>query len=171
MAAWGGPPSSGLPGPTPAGNGGMRAGGAGAEEPMELLGSTCSQRAQFCMQIGGPCRGVGALPPSSVAAMGSGSLCQCGVAGQEQLALQGQPVSYLLWPKRCPEPCQQWEPCCHPAVHPSCLSTYQDCGSQLLLGPSWGCCHQGRAVVALSQGPFLLLTLCLAACSCRPEER
>lgn len=53
---------------------------------------------------------------------------------------------------------------CHPSIllssHPSILlSTYQDCGSQLLPGPSWGCCHQGRDVVALSQGPFLLLTL------------
>lgn len=59
---------------------------------------------------------------------------------------------------------------------PSCclsilLSTYQGCGSHLLPGPSWGCCHQGQNTVALSQGPFPLLTPSLAARSCRREEQ
>lgn len=117
------------------------------------------------LSTGGLCGGVGASPFSA-----PGSLCQCGVAGLEHLAVLGQPVSCLLWPKCCFEPCREQEPCCHLLVCPSsCLSLLLS--TQLLPGPSWGCCRCSQDLLALSQGSILLLTPSLTTLSCRREKR
>lgn len=119
----------------------------------------------------GSLRRCGSFAPILCGSCGLGSLCLCGVEDWSIWHCWGSQAPALLWPKCCLEPCQGQEPCCRPPVCPSC-SPPARAATQLLPGPSWGCCHwRSQDLLALSQGSFLFLTPSLTALSCRREKR